>query len=151
MSTPAVVAVPYGDGWRGRAVNGDGYPTWTGAKLLELVERDGPDKVIDTVVNSDIYGWSYLDPNMDETQDHLLGKRARPVPGYGLAYTTVQDQTDPEDWGTPENVASYEWVYLLGKTGLRIGRGKHFMLYLTYSRVNDPNLPKVLEEIENGE
>ena len=58
MSTHAVVADIAGDGWRGRYVHADGYPTSMVSTLRDLVARDGLDTVLQTVVHGEAYGWS---------------------------------------------------------------------------------------------
>ena len=133
MSTRSVVAVQAGDGWRGRYVHSDGYPSGVGVTLLKLVERDGLEQVIKTLTQ-DHYGWSHL----SSTQPDITGikppteldfgacgspefvahqfspkgsngdGRFANVPGYGVAYTDTV--LSGGHWGTHYQQATEdEW------------------------------------------
>jgi hypothetical protein len=123
MSTASVVAVQNGNGWKGRYVHWNGYPTWQAAQLLALLKRDGYEKVAKTIVTGRTYGWSVIDPSKTEP-DPLLGDRAKLVKGYGIAYTAKQDIT-AKDWVTSENVGEWigiSWVYVLLKDAVLVAR-----------------------------
>lgn len=107
--------------FKGRYVHSDGYPSHMGATLAALVEREGVKGVLQRVTR-DYYGWSTL----SETTPDIKGVRAdssaewgspgrqaalfrgkyaiygdgrfENVPGWGIAYTTKQDQSSAEDW-----------------------------------------------------
>lgn len=115
MGTRSAVGVRNENGeWKGRYVHWDGYPSGVGAELLELIKRDGPQKVVQTVVLQN-YGWSTLDMNpRGVPQDD---GRFKVVPGYGVAYTEVDGQSSPNDWITEEDAGWTEFVYLIHDDG----------------------------------
>lgn len=146
MSTRSVVAYPVGDGWRGRYVHSDGYPAGVGATLVRLVKRDGLETVL-RKITQDRYGWATLNddqPNITGVRvspsatfgTYAYGTPQRLVyqlrpggiygdgrfanePGYGLAYTTVQGQSDPHDWITRDSHdQGTEWAYVLSPLGI---------------------------------
>ena len=146
MSTRSVVAIPYGDVWRGRYVHSDGYPTHMGRELFVMVQRYSLETVID-VLTQQHYGWSYLDaeqpdiagvtPNRDAkygTPEYLASQfsgdsgqrgsysdgRFVNVPNYGIAYTTTDGQSGSEDWFMPDPDNWTEWVYVLTISGLLV-------------------------------
>lgn len=148
MSTQSSVGIPHGDGWRGRYINWNGYPTWQARVLLEIVQRDGVEKAAKTLVTGRNYGWSliYSDTNKEGIKNgkKLLGKRSRIVPGYGLAYTTVEDQSRPDDWVTPETAE--EWNYVLGPKSLHIFAGTDLIASLPYDQPIDEGLLQAIED-----
>lgn len=115
MSTRCVLAVPHGDGWRGRYSHCDGYPSAKVNELFELVARDGVEKVVKTLTE-DYYGWSSVQPEHDGSplnRNHGHDERFQAVKGYGIAYTTVQGQSSPDHWIThdgDDNWAEYAYV-----------------------------------------
>lgn len=148
MSTRSVVAVPDGEKWKGRYVHSDGYPSHLLTTLHQLVNRDGVETVI-KVITEDRYGWSSLNadelPLMDVAPDGdapygsaaqkaamyapggmYADGRFASVSGYGTAYTTVDNQSSPdewvlsdgEDWGT-------EWAYVLHPEHVTVMRRLH--------------------------
>ena len=146
MSTRSVIALPYGDAWRGRYVHSDGYPTHMGRTLFDLVRRDGIDAVISTVITGEHYGWSILlatQPAIDgvvpdrsahfgtpgytasmfSTDPDEIGYfadgRFANVPGYGVAYT-IKGGARADDWHTPDPEAWTEWVYVLTAEGVLV-------------------------------
>lgn len=150
MSTRSVCAIPDGDGFRGRYVHSDGYPSAKVPEYLALVERDGLPSVIKKITE-ERYGWSTINPNQPDITGVAppaeypgwiasTGTEARAYyayllapgnmygdgrfanePGYGIAYTTVENQSaedqwithDGDDWGT-------EWAYVLSDRGLAV-------------------------------
>lgn len=84
-----------------------GNPVDLGPDLARLIARDGLPTVLRTLT-VDHYGWSYLEPDTapvvdvdDPTVDpRLTCARFATVPGYGIAYTTVEDQISPDEWTT---------------------------------------------------
>lgn len=103
MGTRSIVATRTGEtSWKGRYIHWDGYPEGVGAAIVALINRDGREQVVKTLI-TDHYGWSNLD--LTVTADTPLGLghddgRFVNVPGYGLAYTTEQGQSSPDDWHT---------------------------------------------------
>lgn len=125
MSTRSAVAVPAGDSWRGRYVHSDGYPTYMLPTLITLIRRDGREKVLQKITE-DRYGWSVLDPETTHGsgKDNYLGERGEWEPGYGLAYTTAQSQSAPEEWVTPDDSWGAEWVYVVGQHSIQVLEGR---------------------------
>lgn len=116
MGTPSIIAIPYGDSWRGRSSHWDGYPTWAGKNVWAIVQRDGVEKASRTLTET-YYGWSQLNserPDISKVKLSVADKkldrwdlqqkygRNHPktilinfdnggrfvnIPGYGVAYT----------------------------------------------------------------
>ena len=120
MGTRSVVAARQDDGsWRGRYVHWDGYPEGVGQAVKEIIARDGREKAIQTLM-VDNYGWSAV--NAQDEQDLGLGYtdgRFRAVPGYGVAYTTEQNQSHSEEWYGPEDLEGswIEYVHIIEPDG----------------------------------
>lgn len=134
MSTRSVVAIPQGDGWKGRYVHFDGYPDHMLPTLLSLIDRKGVDRVIDVLINWNP-GWSFL--GVDEGSRNMLGEdRAHFVSDYGLAYTRQEQSMD--EWYTHDNASPLfiEFVYILGPKSITVlesykaedGQYKHRLL-----------------------
>jgi hypothetical protein len=118
MSTRSCVAIPQGDGWKGRYVHSDGYPEHMVPALLDLIGRKGVDRVVDVLINWNP-GWSFV--GSYEGITNYLGKdRAHFVSDYGLAYT--KDEANMTDWITDtENDALFiEFVYIMGSKSLTV-------------------------------
>jgi hypothetical protein len=143
MSTRSVVAFQEGDGWRGRYVHSDGYPSARVPDLLKIVERDGVDAAIKTITET-WAGWSSL----HATQPEIAGVAPDPdagwgtpgftayllapggmygdgrfanVPGYGIAYTTESGQIDADHWIDHTDTDIWlEWAYVLNDRGLTV-------------------------------
>lgn len=114
MSTRSSVGTIDADGnYKGRYVHSDGYPTHLAAELAKLiVKTDGALEYVLKVLTEEHYGWSYLDADEDEpTHGNFLGERGEFVSGFGLAYTTAQGQSAPEEWVTTEADWGTEWAY----------------------------------------
>lgn len=121
MGTRSVVALPEDGAFRGRYCHWDGYPTGVGAALIEIVKRDGLDTARRTLT-ADHYGWSSLDAEpTHELRAGLDDGRFADVPGYGIAYTTEQNQSSESDWIT-SNGGDWgtEWAYVLNERGLMV-------------------------------
>lgn len=120
MGTRSVVAARQEDGsWSGRYVHWDGYPEGVGQAVKEIVARHGREAAIKTLM-VDNYGWSSVDGA--EVQELGVGYddgRFRAVPGYGVAYTTEQNQSHPEDWITSEDTGDswLEYVHIIELDG----------------------------------
>jgi hypothetical protein len=114
MSTRSIVAVPFGDSWRGRYCHSDGYPTHQGAKLWHLVKERGLD-VVRKVLTEEHPGWSCISP--DKTETGWNDERFILVPGWGVAYTDSAD----DEWLTPFDTWDTEWVYILADDATHVG------------------------------
>ena len=105
MGTRSVVAVPTaGGGWKGRYVHWDGYPAGVGDAVRAIVERDGVETAVDTLVVTN-YGWSSVAAETREDEDLSAGMsdgRFKVVPGYGVAYTEQDGQSSPDAFITDE-------------------------------------------------
>lgn len=122
MGTRSVVAARQEDGsWRGRYVHWDGYPDGVGAAVQEIVKRDGRDQAIETLLVQN-FGWSSVDAQREqELGSGYTDGRFRAVPGYGVAYTTEQNQSHSEDWYDAESVRNeggyIEYVHIIELDG----------------------------------
>lgn len=97
MSTNSTIAIRTGDTWKGRYVHWDGDSV--GEDVKTLIARDGVEKVIETLVTGDHYGWSNINPDQQDSLPVGYGDgRFVAVPGYGIAYTTEQGQSSPDQW-----------------------------------------------------
>jgi hypothetical protein len=116
MSTRSCVAIPQGDGWKGRYVHSDGYPEHMVPALLDLISRKGVDRVQDVLINWNP-GWSFIG-SYEGITNYLGEDRAHFVSDYGLAYT--KHEANMTDWITSEdNDALFiEFVYILGPKSL---------------------------------
>jgi hypothetical protein len=116
MSTRSCVAIPQGDGWKGRYVHSDGYPEHMVPTLLDLIARKGVDRVRDVLINWNP-GWSFVG-SYEGITNYLGEDRAHFVSDYGLAYSKKEQPMD--SWITSEdNDALFiEFVYILGPKSL---------------------------------
>ena len=172
MSTRSFVGVTVGDDWRGRYVHSDGYPTGMLPKLLTFVQRDGVEPTLHALT-VDRYGWSCLDehtPNIagfvpDSSADyrspaHTAAQfapggwcgdgRFACVAGYGTAYTTVDGQSSPDEWVTPNNTWGTEWGYLLNHGSITVlaEQGSRFRVVGTIPISTDPGDTEVFVALE---
>lgn len=121
MGTRSVVGVPNGDGFRGRYVHWDGYPEGVGEAVAEIVRRDGADTAV-RMITEHHYGWSTLTgaaaPALDASS---TDGRFVAVPGYGIAYTTEQGQSSPDEWIDNEDADAWcEWAYAITPTVIQV-------------------------------
>lgn len=140
MSTRCAIAIQEGDGWKGRYVHDDGDPATKGNDLRTLVDRDGYDAVVKTIITGDHYGWSAIEPRQPSITGVIPDESARygtpaktawyfspegfygdgryaNVPGYGIAYTEAQG-VSPDYWITHEDDGIHiEWAYVLNERG----------------------------------
>lgn len=126
MSTPSFVGTIDRSGrFRGRYVHYDGYPTAQGPTLSQIITRHHSDLPrILTILIDGFYGWSTLSADMRRDADTHLDGRDVAVAGYGLAYTTTDGQSHPDDWitgsldGCFEMHSSCAWGYLFTGTDM---------------------------------
>ena len=118
MSTRSCVAIPQGDGWKGRYVHSDGYPSHMLPTLMDLVQRKELDRTIDVLINWN-GGWSFVGTYPGMT-NYLGDDRAHFVSDYGLAYTKKEQPLT--EWITSEdNDALWiEFVYILGPKSITV-------------------------------
>ena len=96
----------------------DGYPEAKLPELSTLINRDGPEKVVETILSARTGGWSVISPDSDTAgMENMLGERGRVVEGYGLAYTDLQTEEGEPTYigdGMSENDRIWiEYVYLI--------------------------------------
>jgi hypothetical protein len=132
MSTRSVIGTVAGDTWRGRYCHSDGYPSHQLTEILALVRRDGVDKVLKTITE-DYYGWSFLTHTAaasDELPPSQQDGRFVKVEGYGTAYTTVRNQSAPDDWITADgDTGGAVYAYVLTRKDV-----------IVYEREYDPDV-----------
>lgn len=132
MSTHSTVALPLDNGFMGRYIHGNGYPTWQAVALLALVRRDGLETVR-RVLTQEHYGWSRLDPNAKTGDANFLDERGEIVPGYGLAYTDTKltehpfgtkrqpfQQVTADEWCRHDNDPDVAYAYVLNDDRLTV-------------------------------
>ena len=123
MSTRSIVAKQQGDTWAGRYCHWDGYPSHHGAVIWHIVKRDGIENAVKTLVDDNFY-WSTLNPfqKADDLPDYSDDGRFDIVTGYGIAGNT--NQSDPDEWYTPENYRDSwcDYVYVIAPAGLLVMR-----------------------------
>lgn len=124
MGTRSAVGVRNENGqYKGRYIHWDGYPSWVGLKLRELIDRDGVQQVVKTIV-LDNYGWSNLNPREEgPLSTGYSDGRFKVVPYYGIAYTTEQNQSTPDDWIEEPGDLGTEWLYLIEEDGSILVKG----------------------------
>lgn len=105
-------------------VHFDGYPEAKLPELSTLINRDGAEKVVETILSARTGGWSIISPDADTAgMENMLGERGRVVEGYGLAYTDLQTEEGEPTYigdGMSENDHIWiEYVYLIDpETGI---------------------------------
>lgn len=123
MSTRSIIAKQQGDTWAGRYAHWDGYPSNQAACIWHIVKRDGIQKAVTTLVDENYY-WSNLNPFQEEGKvpDYTDDSRFFPVVGYGIAGN--ENQSDPDEWYTPENYKDSwcDYVYVIAPAGLMVIR-----------------------------
>ena len=125
MSTPSIIAIPDGDGFKGRYCHSDGYPTQQLLRLHKVItETFGGD--IDAalqVLLYDNYGWSSLCAVEDPPEWYdKADERFKWVPNVGCAYTLKQDPPDLwcEYHGEDMLYVDAAWVYVIDPSSRRI-------------------------------
>ncbi len=112
MSTRSVVARQRGDGFKGRYVHLDGYPSGVGARLYELCNALGAEQTL-KVLTEDHYGWSSIHQS-DQLNSGYHDARFELVDGIGIAYTTVNNQSSPGEWITHDGDGwGTEYAYVI--------------------------------------
>lgn len=161
MGTRSVIATAYPDGVKGRYIHWDGYPSAMAPPLVEIVLRDGLEAAVSTLLEAH-YGWSSIDSGQ---QDGSLGPgmtdgRFVSVPGYGVAYTTEQGQSSPDEWIRVDQEGTWcEYAYVLTPAGLVmcvIGEADRWLVLGTIPWTATPEevaalVKKAAESQEDGE
>lgn len=119
MSTSAVVARPSGDGFEGRFVQWDGYPSGVGLAVYQIAQRDGAAAAARTIIDEH-EAWATL-----TAQDRSpRGRDEWQVPGYGEAPPVAAGSwyTQLITTSTIDEV-SVQWVYVICSGGLLVTGG----------------------------
>ena len=137
MGTRSIIAIPEGKtGFRGRYAHWDGYPNGVGRALRSIVLRDGMETAIRTLL-VDNYGWSTVDAaHYQEVPEYMDDGRFVAVPGYGVAYTTKDGQSDPAIWLSRGDTGNWcEWAYILRADRIDVfaGRGDKWVKRQNYT------------------
>lgn len=124
MSTRSIIAKQQGDTWAGRYAHWDGYPSHQGASIWHIVQRDGVEQAVKTLVDDNFY-WSSLNPFQDAEAELPMGYddgRFAIVANYGVAGT--EKQASASEWLTSENYKDSwcEYVYVIAPAGLMVIR-----------------------------
>lgn len=119
MSTRAVVAIPMDNGFRGRYVHSDGYPTHMGRALHAIVKRDGAEQARKVLIENH-HEWYVLFPDRteDELREFTYGDM-HAVPGYGVRYDDLADCDDCW-WDSRDDDGDLEWAYVLNDTAVSV-------------------------------
>ena len=93
----------------------DGYPEAKLPELSAIINRDGPEKAVQTIMSARTGGWSVIDPWAGEDTQNILGNRANVVEGYGIAYADAEDEepTYIGDGMSENDHIWIEYVYLI--------------------------------------
>lgn len=121
MSTRSAVGTLANGEFKGRYVHFDGYPDGVGAALRKIIDREGVARAL-RVITEENYGWSSLDGSENPTLERgYHDGRFKAIPGYGIAYTEVDGQSDPSQW--IENVGEWgtEYIYIIMPDGTVVG------------------------------
>ena len=140
MSTRSIIAKQDGDSWKGRYAHWDGYPAHQGKSIWEIVQRDGYEKAVKTLVDDHFY-WSSIKPWQPNEEPEE--SRWEIVEGYGIAGN--EEQGDPNEWYTPANYQNswVDWVYIISKGGLMIIHIYNDLMYFFTWNEPEPDWVKI--------
>ncbi len=126
MSTRAVIAIPDGDGFKGRYVHNDGNPRHLGYELGMLVSDHGLESVIKTLITDSPIGWSIVARGMLALPSggwSVNSGNFALIEGWGVAYTRndASELAAEDDWYDMAYCSSadsdIDWVYVLNVHG----------------------------------
>ena len=137
MSTRSCIARAEGDGWSGRYVHSDGYPTWRGAELWKLWHTvfDGDiEAMLHCLIDEHPAGWSHLSGDWKKPAG-FVERMNKPAnlswrdwfDSFGPACFCHGDRHEPEQTISHEypDPLFIEWVYIFSPTHLTILAHKH--------------------------
>ena len=142
MSTNSCIAIPDGDGFRGKYAHSDGYPQHMGKTLHAIVNSKGLAEAQRVLVHESA-GFSSVDDNADRGLWSFQQDDPRFIlePGFGVRYDPVLDGGSVDEWITPFAEGERErdnwgtqWGYVLSEGGLVIwlmGYGGSLPTYVT--------------------
>lgn len=126
MGTRSVIARQEGDGFKGRYCHWDGYPSHMVPALWNVVAQTFASDVNAAlrVLIEDNYGWLSIDERASANEPLRVGLndgRFRQVEGVGIAYTTEQGQSSPDEWITHDGGDwGTEYAYALNDVGIAV-------------------------------
>lgn len=131
MSTRSIIAVQYGDTFRGRYCHGDGYPAWMGRVLFGEMKAAGVD-ALEAFLSEDglgAWGVSFLkegfltEPN-PMPWDEGYYPQTYSWKDYNCRVYRNRKGEQPSDWyvGTDKNFGGAEWCYVCSVGGMMIGK-----------------------------
>jgi hypothetical protein len=127
MSTRSVIAVPYGDSWRGRYHHSDGYPSGLGAELFRLVNEQGLEWTRTTLTKKHT-GWSFILGADWSQEPGFVNKRyGKNEQGEFVRLDSrpncyCHGERQEKGWWIKRegDDSGTEWAYVLGNLGLLI-------------------------------
>jgi len=133
MSTRSIIAVQYGDGFRGRYCHSDGYPMHNGRVLFEEVRSAGVD-ALEAFLDDDgrgAWGISYISsgflvaPNEQTWDGGDNGGNHAVFSQASYSHRVYRDRPNemPTPWITHADTDLWgtEWCYVASKGGLSVG------------------------------
>lgn len=120
MATRGIVAIATNEGWKGRYSHWDNYPSRMVAVLGELVQRDGLEKVQQTLILENA-SWSQIEP-LAKSGENSLYEQHKCVEGYGYAHTDIEVLEDSYFTHEDTELAWCEWLYIIHADILEVRR-----------------------------
>lgn len=123
MATRGIVAIATNEGWKGRYVHWDNYPERIVGVLAELVQRDGIEKVRQTLI-ADNPSWSIIEPlaKPSKAGEPSLYEQHKCVTGYGYVHTDIDDPDGYYYTQDDTELAWADWLYVIHDDGLEVRR-----------------------------
>lgn len=125
MGTHSCIAKPEGDGWRGRYVHWDGYPTGVGVTLVTALTeafKGDLDAMTAKLIDNEPVGWSII-AGADLSQPGCWvdsGDRPNNAPA---SYSARGETGDTWITSQDEAFPGVEWVYVLTPSGVMVWEG----------------------------
>ena len=119
MGTRSIIAKGEPDNWTGVYCHWDGYPDHMADALHFIVNRDGYEQAVKTLVTDNFY-WSSINPyKVNTLADGYDDGRFKAISDYGVAGTDKQS-SDDERFSSGDNLAGslLEWLYVMSPDGL---------------------------------
>jgi hypothetical protein len=132
MSTRSIIAIPNGDGWKGRYCHSDGYPSWNGRILWNAIAKhpDGPEKaiaILEEFLSDDGMGaWGISSINDDSfLTDMRFSSWEDRAGGFGGSDGNIRVYRnrvgeEPGDWYDNTTTDREEYLYIASSGGLMV-------------------------------
>ena len=119
MGTRSVIAMGEPASWTGVYCHWDGYPDHMADALHFIVNRDGYEQAVKTLVSDNCY-WSSINPYKEqELSEGYSDGRFKVIQGYGVAGTEMQaTDEDRFHWGDDLAGSWLEWLYVMSPDGI---------------------------------